>query len=184
MTVRGLINPYGSTCKVELELPWEQAEFIVEHGPSIIRSIKEALEARKAELQSNETTRQLVTENSEKLSAEYAALSEKAEIEIARRANAPGQRRLIIKQLAAEYGLTAPTLERILKVQRQIRKDARDRQRIAKIISLHLQGLTNLEIGKELSIRTKVVADLLISETDLLSTLKANLSDRDGGSNV
>lgn len=183
MTVRGLIKPYGATCKVELELPWEQAVFIVEHGPSIIRAIQSALEARKTDLSRNEHAQKLVTESTEKLKAEYAALSDKAEAEISRRAKAPGQRRQIIKQLALEYGLTAPTLESILKVQRKIKKEKRDRQRVVDIIALHIKGLTNREIGKELGLKTKVVEGLLNSETDLLATLKQNLVDRDGGSN-
>ncbi len=175
------INPYGAICKVELELPWEQAEFIVEHGPSIIRAIKRGIELRKNELRRNEETRRLVGANAEKLRAEYAQLAEKAEAEITRRSNAPGQRSQIIKQLSLEYDLTVPTLTAILRFHKNRKQDAQRRKRVLDVISLHLRGFSNRDIGRQLELRTRVVDQVLDSETDLLKTLKQNLTSADGG---
>lgn len=178
---RSDISPYGAVCKVELELPWEQAEFIVKHGPSIIKAIKRGVDARKDDLRCREETRNLVDANAEQLKAEYAKIAETAEAEITRRSNRPGQRPQLIKQLAGEYGLPAPTLGTILRVYRREKKRALDAKRSTDIIRLHFLGFSNQEIAKELNINHKTVARILESEGDLVKALRRSLLPEKGG---
>jgi len=85
--------------------------------------------------------------------------------------NDPRAHRGIIKQLAAEQGITAELLTVILRVSRQDRQAMLRKARIKQIIKLEAAGVSQREIGRKLrlsdrSIRT-YLADAKLMRGDL-----------------
>ena len=125
-------------------------------------------------------TRNLFNANADQIKAEYTRIAKEVDAEIARRSNRPGQQSQIIKQLAGEYGLSAPTLTSILRVYRKEQRQAAEAKRKADVIRLHFVGFTNQEIAKELSLNTKTVARTLEGEADLVKALRTSLLPKSG----
>lgn len=170
-------NPYGNSCEVTLELPWELAEALVKYAPSIIRSISTALEHRKADAHQKPVVKALLVKECEDNKAEWARLALYCEDEIARRSNAPGQRPQIIRQLAAELKVSRTFLTSICRVFKSEAKAENFEQRQAAMVRLHFGGWSNRQIADELKVSVSTVERTLNNEKDLLSVLKASLPD-------
>jgi len=173
-----ILNPYGNTCKVTLDIPWDLAETLVAHGPQLIEIIKQALDTRKEEARDNHKVKEVLDKQCEDNRAAWAALAEQCEAEIAKRSNAPGQRRQILKQLAAEYKVAFPFLDSICRVYGSQKREAGIAARKAEIIRLHLSGLSHKQIAQEVKLTPESVGNIIVAERDLIGTLKAHAHSR------
>ncbi len=125
-----MIEPRRARVPLNLEVPWEIADLVAAHGPALIQLAEFALLHAPALL---ELLQENVLQRHRVVSADIVAKSEteatcNAQIaewrclaadclaEIGRRSNGPGQHRSIIKQLAAERGVTPQFLQTIIKV--------------------------------------------------------------------
>ncbi len=172
-------NPYGPTCKVTLDLPWDVAELLVKHGPGLLNVIGAAVKARKAETHHHKEVGAFLDKQCEDNKAEWAALALHCEAEIARRSNGPGQRSSVVKQLAAELKVTASFINSICRVFKAESRQNGIEQRKAQIIRLYFKGWSNAAIAREVKLAPETVSRLLASEKDLLKTLRASTPDYD-----
>ncbi|MHB1206629.1 MAG: hypothetical protein ACYCZX_13750 [Rhodospirillaceae bacterium] len=171
------LNPFGNICSVTLELSWEMAEALAEHGPAVLAAIKEAVRARKVEAKRKDQTRTETDKACDQNRADYAALARRCEAEIVRRSNGPGQRPVIVKQLAEELKLSVPYLNTICRVFTREEKQQGIARRKAEIIRLHLLSWTDKRIAQEVKLARETVSRILAGEQDLIKTLRAGAGD-------
>ncbi len=170
-------NPYGNTCQVTLELSWEVAEAFVRNGPALIAALSDALDARKQDARHNGQVRALLDKQCEDNKAEWAALAQYCEVEIARRSNGKGQRPRIVKQLAVELKVAPSFLNTICSVYTAEARKAGIEQRQAQIVRLYFLGRTNSEIAREVRLHPQTVAQILANAKPTLALLKASVRD-------
>lgn len=170
------LYPYGNTCRVEVELPWEIADLIVEHGPSLILAISSAVSDRKRSAERQEYEKAKLRATWAERKAETLVFGEKVQSEIVRRTNGPGQRPVLIKQLAAEYGYSAKELSSILRVYREHCEERKLHRQHLRALTLHLQGFKHKEIGEKLDLSSRRIGSILRS-SNLLDSIKEALAD-------
>ncbi|MEQ9111496.1 MAG: hypothetical protein RIF37_08775 [Rhodospirillaceae bacterium] len=170
------INPYGHVCRVEIDLPWEIAELLVDQGPRLILAISDAIGDRKRDAERQENRTAKIKADCDTRKAETLKIGAEAESEITRRSNGSGQRNRIIKQLASEYGYPAYELNSIIRAYRNDQKERRLRKQHLRALTLHLQGFTHKEIGQKLDLSAMQIGNILCSSS-LLDSIKKAISD-------
>lgn len=170
------VYPYGNTCRVEFDLPWEDADLIVEHGPQLISAISIAINDRKRSAERQAYEKENLKAECAGRKAETLRIGAEAYAEVLRRTNGPGQRQTIVKQLASEYGLPAYELKSILGAYRQHEEERRLNRQHLRALTLHLQGFSHKEIGQKLELSSRRVGDILRS-SNLLDSIKEALAD-------
>jgi hypothetical protein len=169
MNVR--LKPRTPFLTVEIDISWDVAELIVDAGPGLIKAVAMALKNRKSELAAAHDGQTRLDDQLAANRSDWSALAIRCEAEVARRANGPGQRPAIIRQLAAELKMSRPDLERIIRVYRRERLEGERKRRTVQVIRRHLQGRTHRAIAAELGLQT--VAKTLAVSSDLLGRLRA-----------
>lgn len=171
------LSPHPNICKVEIELPWEIAKLVAIHGPAFIAAITQAVGVRIEDQKAEDEKSLRITEECNRVQRERAALARECIAELNRRANGPGQRRTIIKQLAVEYGIDASSLTMIIDVfGRQFRQEER-RKQDAEFVRLHLTGLTHDEIAAQCGVSRNKVQKHLAKQADVIARLQTEASD-------
>lgn len=110
-----VIEPRSGLCTITLRLPWEVAEALVRHWPGIIGPIQTALAQREENARFDARLKAATDAQCDANVAEFKMLAEYCREEVSRRSNGPGQKRAILKQIAAEQGVTVSHLATILK---------------------------------------------------------------------
>jgi hypothetical protein len=118
---------------------------IVRADPPIIAAVGEALGSLIQGVERQVASRTALDKACEKRELENTASTVEAEIQ--RRSNGPGQRRLLIKQLASEYGLPAYELQAIISVYRKEQKAKRPSRQELRVLAPRLQGFSHREIA-------------------------------------
>lgn len=109
------IDDRPNICTVQLDIPWEVAEALIQHWPGIIGAIQTAISRRRDAEKLAAGQREAVEAACASNIAEWRALAAEFHAEAARRANGPGQKRSIVKQLAAERGMKVSFVEQIMR---------------------------------------------------------------------
>ena len=109
-------NPYGATCRITLDLPWEVAAYLVDHGPALIQAVAGALDARMEDARRRADRRALVAAACKRNKDEWTALAAYCETEIRRRAARRISRTTALRDLAAELGLSTSFLQLVMRV--------------------------------------------------------------------
>lgn len=110
-----MIEPRSGLCTVTLQLPWEVAEALVRYWPGIIGPIQTALAQREENARFDARLKAATDAQCEANIVEFKALAAYCRSEVERRSNGPGQKKAILKQIAAERGVNVTYLERIMK---------------------------------------------------------------------
>jgi len=111
-----MIEPRRATIPVTINVPWEIADLIVQYGPAVIEAFRSAVSARQVVVASDAEAKEQTDRACDDQRAAWQALVEEVWSEIQRRANHPSQRKVIIKQIAAERGMSHVDLERLVRV--------------------------------------------------------------------
>ncbi|MBX7200397.1 MAG: hypothetical protein K1X51_13610 [Rhodospirillaceae bacterium] len=166
----GSVNPLGNLCRVTLDLPWEVAEALADHGTAIIAAIQSAVRARKEDAARSQVQRAETDRQCDQNREDWIALAQKVQAEVARRSNGPGQRPAIVRQLAVEYGVTVQHLNTICQAFGQEVKARRNLE----IVRRYFQGVSNRQIAKEHRLTPHQVGRILATQKDLIRDLRAN----------
>jgi len=159
------INPYQNSCRLELEIPWELAQALLPLAQELVTVLAKAV-AERGEVQSHAENRKADTDRTaEDNRAAWRALAEECEAEAKRRANGPGSRRSILRQLAAERNLSPIFLERIVRVYRREARKEQFAARVAEIEARRAQGQSTGFIAGELGISARMVRKYLEETT-------------------
>ena len=167
----------SNVCHVELDISWELAGALVPHLSNILNALVGALQNRQVDhvhdVAEREGHRVIAAQNK----AGWAALAAECEAEIARRANGPGQRNAIIKQLALERNVTREFLRIILKANGREAKTAGQSRhqtaqrtaayqaRTAEILRLRIDGKSTAQIAAVLGISARQVRNYIADAT-------------------
>lgn len=111
-----MIEPRRATVPVTINVPWEIAALIVEHGPALIQALAAAVRVRDAVVVADTAAKSETDAACDAQRLAWQSLANDVMREVSRRSNRPGQRRAIVRQIAAERGMKVPDLERILRV--------------------------------------------------------------------
>lgn len=111
-----MIEPRRATLPIVLELPWEIAELVVQYGPAFLRDLERAVGQRQEVVTRDAASKITTAAACEAQILEWRKLAGECLAEIQRRSNGPGQKRVIIKQLAAERGVSPQLLMTIIKI--------------------------------------------------------------------
>lgn len=164
------VRPLGNLCTVTLDLPWEVAEALADHGIAIIAAIQAAVRARKEDAALGQVRRAETEQQCDQNREDWIALAQKVQAEVDRRSNGPGQRPAIVRQLAAQYGVSVQHLNTICQAFGQEVKDRRDQE----IVRLYFQGRNNGQIAKAVRLTPRQVGRILAGQKDLIRDLRAN----------
>jgi DNA-directed RNA polymerase specialized sigma subunit len=150
----------ANTCTFEIELTWEQAQGLLDFALPLLGELSTASKEReqeqqRSEVQGNELAIELATNK-----AKWAALAVEVEAEIKRRANGPDSRRSLIKQIAAERGMTAELLGSFLRVNRREARNTLRKSREYEAHKLRKEGCSQKKIAKILGVSTRWVGRL------------------------
>lgn len=154
-------SPFGNLLQLKLELPWELAEQLRPYLAEWLSALSGAVDARTVENAARVERRAQTDRECEENRANWRALAQACEAEIKHRANHPGSRRTIIRQLAAEQGLSASFLSTIIRTFGRETREERKRARIAEALRLRLARKTNAAIAKELGVSVRMVEKYL-----------------------
>lgn len=139
---------------VTLELPWEVAALIVEHGPSTIAQVKSILDQERANNEQRQRALTLSECDGLQRRKSWDALARKLDREL-RSKNAVGKSRTaLVRQFADHFGIPVSALTAIHKQYEQRRKEQIRARRDAQVIRLHFLGKSNREIATLLRPRT------------------------------
>lgn len=112
-------NPTSNVCTVTFDIPWELAEQLVPILAKLLNGISAGLQGRSEIREQKDLARQITEREMAENKAGWATLAAECEAEIRRRANGPGSRRTIIKQLASDLSMPVSFLDTILRVARR-----------------------------------------------------------------
>lgn len=169
-----VLKPYGNTCTVELELPWEVAELLVEQGPGLIEDIALALKMRKQRTEQNEKYAALRQSDYEQAKTDFFNLGMK--VDQALKA-AGDNKKQTLRELAVEYDTNTAFLERVRKLYRDRVTKEEKQTRNTQIIRFYFQGLSNREIGRQVGIAPGSVSRILSEQGDLIAALRKATQD-------
>lgn len=110
-----MIEPRSNICTITLQLPWEVAEALVRHWPGIIGPIQAALTQREDNARFDASLKAATDAQCETNILEFKKLAAYCRAEIERRSNGPGQKKAVLKQIAAERGVNMTYLEQIMR---------------------------------------------------------------------
>ena len=166
-------GPYGNYCTVTLELPWEVAESLVEHGPKLLADLGLAVKMRKQRTDYHlEASRQADFEQNKR---EFYNLGKEIHERLRNQIDAPVSNKVkaeILRKLAAEYGTTSTFLDDARRLYLADIKKEKNEIRDAQVIRLFFQGLTNKDIARRVKTSPTTVAKVLSKEKDLISALR------------
>lgn len=154
-------SPFGNFFQLKLELPWELAEQLRPYLVEWLSALNGTLDARAVEDAARAERRAATDRECEASLASWRALAQACEAEIKHRANHPGSRQTIIRQLAAEQNLSVSFLNTILRVYRRDARVEHKRSRIAEALRLRFARKANAEIAKELGCSVSMVEKYL-----------------------
>lgn len=168
-------SPYSNKCTFTVDIPWEIAEFLSDHGPAWIDALSLAVSTRRDDIahQGRESTE--LRKKTELRTRAGRGLAIIANSELRSRLRQPGTNetpRLVLDEIAARYHLTYSELKRIIAAYYPAIKKRYVKQRNAKIIHLYFAGHSNVEIGVRLGISNRTVASVLQTESDLLDVIR------------
>src|SRR5579883_1264908 len=167
------LDPASDVCHAEFDFPCDVARTIVPELTPALATLTLALEHRREHEEQQERARQRTAKACADNIQEWDALAAWCEEEIARRSNGRGQRRALIRQLAAEKKVTVVFLDQITKAYRSKRRAEFQKFCAAEVIRLHLLGYAQHEIAKTIKISAQTVFRVLKKHRDA--------SDRDPG---
>jgi len=152
----------SNTCTLEIELTWEAAQVVYELAPVLLAALGVALRQRKDQAGHRTSERARILQASEENKARWQSMADECAAEIQRRANSPSAKSGLIRQLAAERGVTPDFLRRILRVYRRTDAKALTSQfRRLQVKQLQRNGLTQREIASQLGISARQVRNHL-----------------------
>ncbi|MEQ8736395.1 MAG: hypothetical protein RIC29_15835 [Rhodospirillaceae bacterium] len=166
-------NPDQNICRVTLDLPWEIAEVLAEHGPQLIAVIQEAVGQRSKETERCAQVAEKVSETAEANKARWAALADICHREIDRRSNGPGQKDSILKALASELGHDFQFLKSVCRIYGTKIKKNLKADRDASVIELYFDGLSNSQIAEKLAIAPGSVSRILSGQKKKIAEIRA-----------
>lgn len=166
-------NPDQNICRVTLDLPWEIAEALAEHGPQLIAAIQESVGQRSKTQDRRAVDREQLVERTETNKVEWAALALLCEREVLRRSNGKGQRSSIIKTLATELGHEVTFLNSVCKVFKNQTQKSLNAERDEQILGYYFDGLSNIEIGEKFGLAPGSVSRILASQKDKIKAIRA-----------
>jgi len=159
------IKPYANTCVVELELPWEVAELLVEQGPSLIEEISVALRMRRQRTEYNRKFASLQEQDRQENRKNFHNLGRIVEEELqGNHAN----KTAILRKLSVKYDVSRGFLESVRNVYLEQQKE----ERVSNIVRFYFQGFSNEEIGKRVGMAPNSVGRILKEQGDLISALR------------
>ncbi|MEQ8510384.1 MAG: hypothetical protein RIB43_15370 [Rhodospirillaceae bacterium] len=175
-------KPDQNICRVTLDLPWEIAEALADHGPQLIAVIQEAVGLRAKETKRRSEVKEQVVESTNANKAEWSALADTCLREIVRRANGPGQRDSELKSLASELGHDFQFLKSICRIYAPRIKRNLKAERDAKIVDYYFDRLTNIQIAEKLGIAPGSVSRILSEHKKNIAAIRAQkpILDRSG----
>jgi len=159
---------------LKIELPWEVAALIAEHGPSTIDQIKSALDQERQHNEQRQRALSLSESGGSERRQRWDALARQLDREL-RSAKATGKdRTALVRRFADRSGIPVSSLNAIHKGYRQRREERIRARRDAQVIRLHLLGTSNREIATQLSprITPQSVGRILKKHPDLIWSLK------------
>jgi hypothetical protein len=156
------LNASSNVCTFNVELTWEQARALYEFVPALLAVLGPALSERSDASERQATARKVMEAHHAAQKAEWAALAADCEKEIQRRSNnGPSARRTLIKQIAAERGMSTELLSSILRVYSGRDKKNEIEIRILKAGRLKAAGYKVSEIATQLGVTTRQVRNYL-----------------------
>ncbi|WP_028880337.1 hypothetical protein [Terasakiella pusilla] len=156
---------YGNTCVVELELPWEVAELLVEQGPALLEEISIALRMRRQRTEHNQKFAALREQDRQQAKEDFYNLGRVVD-EALQASNS--NKKEILKKLAIEHDVVPSFLERVRALYVQKQKE----QRKADVVRYYFAGFTNSQIGEKVGMSAGAVAMVLKREGNLLEAIK------------
>lgn len=150
MTVRR-INPYGRTCQVTLDLPWDVAEQLLEQSPAVLTAVLNALRERSRDVALKAQSEAEAERDRRRQRDKWTRLARVADRELRRRLRSGAETRgQILRSVAEEHGVKPGLMQPLLSVyRRELRARIAERRR-AQIIHHYFSGLSNAEIGARL----------------------------------
>ncbi|WP_419797602.1 MAG: hypothetical protein ACNI26_15060 [Terasakiella sp.] len=164
------IKPYGNTCTVELDLPWEVAELLVEQGPVLIKEITLALKMRKQRTDCNAKFAALAEQDRKEAKERFHNLGRIVDEALTGQTTAEQRVRLSI--LADEHDTNPSFLKLVRKLYRERIVTAERELRDAQIIRFYFQGLSNKEIGRRVGTSVGNVSTILSRQGNLITALR------------
>ncbi len=168
-------SPYSNSCTFSVDVPWEIAEYLSEHGPAWIDAIAVAVAARRddhARLQDEATTLQRKSELRTRANRGLAIIANSELRTRLRRSGTNETPRVILGEIAEQYFLSYSELKRIIATHYPEIKARYVKQRNAKIVHLYFAGHSNSEIALRLGMPNRAVATVLRSEGELLDVIR------------
>jgi len=167
------VSPIASEtnlCRLEIELTWDVAQALYDAGPALITALGQVLRQRQVERAARvEASARLDRELAEN-KAQWSAMAAECAAEIARRANSPSAKSGLIRQLAAERGVTVGFLRTVLRVYGKSNARALSHQaRVLQVKHWEQQGLTQLQIAGKLGISARQVRKCLVKAREVRS---------------
>lgn len=159
---------------LKIELPWEVAALIVEHGPSTIEQIKSALDQERRNNEQRQRALALTEGDGTSRRERWDALARQLDRELRSTKTTGKDRTALVRRFADRSGIPVSSLTAIHKGYQQRREERVRARRDAQVIRLHLLGTSNREIATQLkpTITPQSVGRILKKHPDLIWSLK------------
>ena len=168
------INPYGNTCQVTIDLPWDVAEQLLEQSPAILTAILNALRERNRDAALRARWEAQAERERRGQHERWTRLARVADRELRRRLRSGAEtHNQILRSVADEHGVAPGSLHALLAVYRRERRARIADRRRAQIIRYYFAGLSNAEIGARLRppISAGRVSSIISQERRLIQAL-------------
>lgn len=168
------VNP--DAISVRLDLPWDVAEQIVDHGPQIIETLRKALDRRREDDDRRKKLESFQDAAAKDQMAQWAKLARHTDRRI-RQECYRGHRlqRHVLREIADELGIQVGALQAIHAHFKRERQRRIMERRTARIIRLYLLGYSNAAIGRLVRplVSGRTVGRILTDNKHLISTLQS-----------
>lgn len=156
---------YANTCTVELEIPWEVAELLVEEGPALIEEISIALRMRRQRTEHNRKFAALREMDRQEAREEFYNLGRVTDETLK---ESDCDKRVVLQRLSKEYDTSPVFLERVRILYLRQQKE----QRTADIVRYYFAGFTNKQVAEKVGVCAGTVARTIKEQGNLISAFK------------
>lgn len=181
--MRSNISISAGNISLSIDLPWEVAELLVEHGPAVLKDISAALEADRTSNPARQKTLALKDKDISVRKQRWTQVARALDQQL-RKSGATGKDATrIVRETAAEFGLPVGSLRAIHRVYCRERAEKIRARRDAQVLRLHLLGHTNREIAFLISpqITPQSVGRILDRYPDVIGSLREFDNRRQSG---
>ena len=146
---------YGNLCEVRIQLPWDIAHRLAEHGPALLNALVQAVESHERQLADNEDRQRLAEEARRRNISTWAVLGRVAARELRQPSNR--KRSEIVREIADRYAVQSGLVDTLVRQHERDRREALRHRRDREILLLDLQGLGPTKIVERLGTRRRPV---------------------------